>query len=254
MAKIQPPLTKDAAAEIEADFSITLAGLDRLRAELTAVSGPADALRNSPMPAHRADGYFDIAAFVERMRDHARRVGVQVNQDERFGFADYAHTGPEPEDLPMIFRERCVTEFLLRTLFETHPHQLLAVQRERRPGSGLASVGRDLGRGASASADYFDWDPRASVRLPNIVEVFALRVSFIGQTVSLRILLNDLAAFELPLVVRAVEVEPAPATADERRPTAGESEIVAPLVPRSLSHFTVTVELIELVNLSRADS
>jgi hypothetical protein len=186
------------------------------------------------------------------MREHAARRGVRLNQEERFGFADYAHTGPEPEDIPTVFRERCVTEYLLGALFDARPQQLLAVQRERRAAAGVRPTGRNSVRGTSVSTDFFEWNPRASARRAKVLEGFALQVSFVGQTVSLRTLLNQLATFELPLVVRAVEVERAVMPLDERAVSAAGSESIAPLVPLSLSRFTVTVELIELVDSSRA--
>ncbi len=251
IAKIHPPLTKEVAAEIESDLANTLDALTRLRTELTAVGKTADAFHNTPPPTQRTDGFFDIAAFVERMREHATRRGVRLNQEEHFGFADYAHTGPEPDDLSTVFRERCVTEYLLGALFEARPQQLLSVQRERRSDPGTRSTGRNPARAPLVNADYFEWGPHVSARRPNAIEGFAVQVSFIGQTVSLRTLLNQLAEFELPLVVRAVEVERAVAPADERTSGGAGPEVIAPLVPRSLSRFTVIVELIELVDSSR---
>lgn len=249
--KIQPPVTREVAAEIDADLANTLEALTRLRTELTPVGKTADAFHNTPAPAQRTDGFFDIAAFVERMREHATRRGVRLKQEEHFGFADYVHSGPEPDELSTVFRERFVMEYLLGALFEARPQQLLSVQRERRSTAGTRSTGRSPPRATLASADYFEWSPQVSARRPNVIEGFALQVSFIGQTVSLRTLLNQLAEFELPLVVRAVEVERVVASADERASAVAGAEVIAPLVPRTLSRFTVIVELIELVDSSR---
>jgi hypothetical protein len=121
------------------------------------------------------------------------------------------------------------------------------------------------------SPDYFDLDARLSAQAPGLVEVSGFRLIFTGQTAALRALLNQLASFELPIIVRSVEVEPAAgedlvaAPADEAasatQPAAPAVSIVlsapvakaakpvatiAPLVAKSISKFTVTVEYVEL--------
>jgi hypothetical protein len=104
------------------------------------------------------------------------------------------------------------------------------------------------------------------------VEVSGFRLIFTGQTAALRALLNQLASFELPIIVRSVEVEPAAgedivaapaedAAAAPSQPAAPAVSIVlsapvakaakpvatiAPLVAKSISKFTVTVEYVEL--------
>jgi hypothetical protein len=69
-------------------------------------------------------------------------------------------------------------------------------------------------------------------------------LSFVGQTAVLRAFLNDLANDKRPLLVREVEVSPVLKLASGKR--GGEVSIDAsPLVARSQSRFTVTVELLE---------
>jgi hypothetical protein len=95
------------------------------------------------------------------------------------------------------------------------------------------------------------------------VDASAFRLTFIGDTASLRALLNKLATFELPLVVRGVEVEPiVKVQSTEKIPPANtlssifgtaptvSLEVVKPkpLVEKVSSKFTVTVELIDLVD------
>jgi len=246
MASVRAALTSEVTAQIQSDLAASEDAWKKLRAELIAVDDRPAGF-DLPAPIERADGYFDIASFIERMRESAERRGVTVDQQERFGFSEYAHNGPEVADLPRVYRERCATESLLLQLFETQPHRLLAVQRERRTAADASLNKPERDRGDPAGRDYFDWDPRESVRLPNAVNTFAIRVSFVSQTLSLRLLLNQLAASELPFVVRNVEV--APAERAQVSLSAGQIDPagIAPLVGRSLSRFTVTVELIELV-------
>jgi len=95
--------------------------------------------------------------------------------------------------------------------------------------------------------------------VPGFVDTLPFRFAFIGTTASLRAVLNELARFELPVVVRSVEVEPlnkgaatsvAPAVsslpfnfgADSSAP----QEQQKPIVEQTDSRFVVTVEFIAL--------
>ena len=245
----QPMPTPENAVQIEADLARVSRTLAALQAELREHGPVAERLSSAKVPEQRPDAFFDIAAFVEAMRDRAQRAGVALKPDERFSFSSYANEVPESGRIAAVFRERLIVQHLLEALMEARPHQLLSVQRERplattggsaAANAGGAPAGRPSGAG---SADYFDLDPRVSARVPGLVEATALRVSFTGHTVVLRGLLNRLADFELPLVVRAVEVAPADAV------TGGSTPVqpgATPLIARPLSRFTVTVEFIRL--------
>jgi hypothetical protein len=99
----------------------------------------------------------------------------------------------------------------------------------------------------------------------------AFRLTFIGDTASLRTLLNKLATFELPLVVRGVEVDPIIKVQSTEKVTpvntlssifgttpaataAVEPVKPKPLVDKVLSKFTVTVELIDLVDTTPTEA
>jgi hypothetical protein len=127
---------------------------------------------------------------------------------------------------------------------------------------------------ATISPDLFDLDPRLAAPNPDLVSVSAFRLVFTGQTASLRALLNQLATFELPVIVRTVEVDPAvgeeltvaaeeavapaaalpaggsivlSATAVPKAAAAPKPPSIPPIVAKSFSKFTVTVEFVELV-------
>jgi hypothetical protein len=182
------------------------------------------------------------------MRARARQAGVVLRADERFGFSAYANEAPEAGRLADVLRERQVVQYLMEALLAAQPRQLLAVQRERprgpsEPAASGAVVARPVGAGA---ADYFEMDPRVSARVPGLVDATAFRLSFVGRTAALRSLLNKLAEFELPVVVRAVEVAPAESTPEgvTAAPPGGAASPIA----RPWSRFTVTVEYIDLVS------
>jgi hypothetical protein len=131
---------------------------------------------------------------------------------------------------------------------------------------------------ASISPDYFDLDPRLAAPNPELVTVSAFRLVFTGPTVALRSVLNQLATFELPVIVRTVEVEPATgedlslaveesspapaapvaasivlsAASSSKNAVAAKPAALPPIVAKSISKFTVTVEFVELVPASAA--
>jgi len=263
-------------AAVEADLLRTQNALATMREELKGRGPTAEQLRNAKVPAEPTDVFFDIANFVENNRVKAKQAGVKIKADERFGFSVYASAGPERDLIPQVFRQRQIAQYLLDALFAANPRELLSLQRERpQTNAQLAAIAAGqvapavAAEASGTNIDLFEIDSRLSARVPGFVSATAFRVTFIGDTESLRLLLNKLAAFELPLVVRSVEVEPSTAsttTANEPAATAANSlsaifgntpaasaastEPVKPkpLVAKVLSKFTVTIELIDLVS------
>lgn len=267
-----PAPNLESKAAVEADLRRTEAALATMREELKGRGPTADSLRAATVPAEPTDLFFNIATFVEASREKARSANIKIKADERFGFSAYASAGPVRELIPQVFRQRQVAEYLLGALFEASPTELVSLQRERpltdadrtAPASAQPSTPARAGGNAQAASDLFEIDPRITARVPGFVGATSFRLTFTGETDSLRSFLNKLATFELPLVVRSVEVEPitktqtttaaaAPAATLNSllgAPTAESGAVVAPpkpLVEKPLSKFTVTVELIDLV-------
>ena len=107
-------------------------------------------------------------------------------------------------------------------------------------------------------------DPRITARKAGFVDASAFRLSFIGKTSSLRSLLNKLGTFELPLVVRSVEVEAGdPEPGEPPLNDNGEPIKIDPAKPEPKfvpkvevlrSKFTVTIEYIDLVSAAQPQS
>ena len=234
-------------------------------------------LHEANVPAEPTDMFFDLASFTEKTRDKVQQAKITIKTDERFSFATYANAGPERDLIPQVFRQRQIVEYLVDALIDAHPSQLLSLQRERpltKAQRALLAAGQQLppaprGAAPGAESDLFEIDPRISAREPGFVVVTSFRLDFIGDTEALRTFLNKLATFELPLVVRSVEVEPAPATTPggsvpvnpttlgaifgtEDTTTAAPVAKPKALVEKVLSKFTVTVEFIDLVATTTA--
>lgn len=295
--QIAPPPTREVAAAIEADLAKAQKSLAAMQAELTGRGPAAERMRSAKVPAARTDSFFDLATFIEKMREAAEKNGVDVRPEAaRFGFAKYANEGPETDRIEPIFRQRLIAEYLLESLFEAKPRALFTVKRERtqtkaereaRAAAEAAGtpVEETPADSDSESPDYFVIDPRVSARVKGYLNTAPFRFVFTGQTATLRNFLNRLAAFDLPVLVREVEVEPA--TAEEAAPTAAAEaavatagpapeapaatsvvltvdpaavkaaaaksasaarpQVTAPIVSKSLSKYTVTVEMVEIV-------
>jgi hypothetical protein len=236
MGALVPVPTRAVAAAIEADLARAEQALAAMANELKGRGPAAERLRTAHTPATRTDAYFDLATFVEQTRALAQKQEVDVKPEAaRFGFATYANEGPDVDHIPTVFQQRLVAQYLIESLFAARPRSLLSVQREHMltkaereardaavresqaaaeaSGTPPAAVADANFTGQSDSADFFVIDPRASARVPGHLETTAFRMVFTGQTAVLRAFLNKLASFELPVLVREVEV--VPATAEE---------------------------------------
>ncbi len=268
---VSPVPSEASKAAVEADLARTQVALATMREELKGRGPVAEGLRKAVVPSGPTEVFFNLETFVEKTRQKAQAAGVKVKPDERFGFYTYDRTGPERELIPQVFRQRQVAEYLMDALVDSRPNELVSLQRERPQKSGeqdAVASGRARPTEAGSTqgnTDFFEIDPRISARVPGFVGATAFRLTFISETASLRTLLNKLATFELPLVVRGVEVEAAtqatgnaasaaqPNSLNSIFGTTPTPEVSAdqsapkPLVEKVLSKFTVTVELIDLV-------
>jgi hypothetical protein len=183
---------------------------------------------------------------------------VTLKADERFGFSEFVSNGPAKEAIGVIFRQRAMMERLLESIFRAGPRELVSVQRSplraiqrnssietRTKRSTLGST-RTEPVAADRNGDYFQLEERLSLAVPGLVETTAFRVSFCGQTDTLREVLNELAATDRVCSVRSVVVTPRArpdATSVGHAPVSGRRLLVAP----ADLLFTVSVEFFELV-------
>lgn len=302
MADLNPPPKREVAATIEADLAKARASLASMQAELKGRGSAAERLRAAKVPANRTDAYFDLATFVEKTRELAKKHEVVLRPEaSRFGFAAYANEGPAADHIEPVFRQRQIAQYLVEALLEAKPRALLLAKREptlgkeareaRAAANAAAAAGQpaepppaaDASAAGADGPDYFTIDPRVSARQAGFIDTVAFRFAFTGQTAALRLFLNKLASFELPVLVREVEVEaasgedavvedvaaaaettgneppaasvvlsavpPAPkATTKAPARPAARTSAIAPIVAKPLSKFTVTVEFVELVS------
>jgi hypothetical protein len=219
MAQLTPAPTRDIATAIEADLVKAQTALVSMQGELKGRGPAAERIRNAKVPAARTDAFFDLATFVEKTRELAKKREVDVRPEAaRFGFSAFANEGPVLDHIEPVFRQRQIAQYLIESLIEARPRSILSVKREHT----LGKADREARAAAIANnepppditheegPDYFTMDPPpVSARVPGFIDTTAFRFVFTGQTAALRTFLNQLASFELPVLVREVEVDTA---------------------------------------------
>ncbi len=306
MKDLAPVPTRPVATAIEADLARARRAVAAMQAELKGRGPAAERLAAAKIPTARTDAYFDLATFVEKTRELARKNDVEIRPEaSRFGFSLYTNEGPKEDRIASTFHQRQVVQFIVETLIEARPRSIFSIQRERaltksEKAAVAAAQAAAAASGAGApppeppaeaapgtgspvepeSPDLFTVDPRVTARAPGYIDTTPVRIVFTGQTVTLRTFLNKLASFELPVLVREVEVDRATAedavvatsteegaNPDATAESAPASSVVisappppvstnkaaqkvaaaVPIVAKPLSKFTVTVEYLDLV-------
>ena len=244
LVRQSPALNRENELAVQVDLARARPALAELCTILQGEEG--DELWAAP-PGRSTTAYFDLAAFVEKMRTAAAQAEVKIKPDERFGFSSYANEGPAEGLLPAVFRQRVAAEYIVRALLESRPRTLLGVQRQL-PVTVIPHKSSAAKTVAGKPEDYFDAAGLIPLRVAGRLEGDAFRLEFTGQTPALREFLSTLAAFKLPVVVRSVEVEPLnaelPAIASATPLAVG---VPVPLIAQNFSKFTVVVEMIRLI-------
>ncbi len=163
-----------------------------------------------------------LQAFIARMKSDAAAGEIGLNTDEAFGFARYAIDAEQPaaEFIPVLDQQRQVIAYIIRQLMASGPTAILSVERELVERTAEEEEGRP-GR-PRRDDDVFVIEDLVTARANEFIDTFAFRLVFTGRTHVLREFLNRLASFELPLVVRSIEV--APAEQDDRPEIEEEEE------------------------------
>ena len=212
-----------------------------------------------------SDGIGVMAGVQQFISEYQRKSSGQVDannepapislpQDFAFGFQEYideAKPLTDPKRSAVLDQQRQILSYLMDKLIESRPASLVSVEREV-----LEQV---------EGQQSFQIDKAISARVPGAIDTLAFRLSFTGYTDSLRSLLNNLAKFDLPIVVRSIDIqrkgEIKNTTAstnsnnldsifgafggsnDEEAP----KEAQKPVISENISTFTVVLEFIEIV-------
>ena len=216
------------------------------------------------------DGIGVMAGIQQFISSYQREAATQTDKDGEpfeiivpddfaFGFEQYLDEATMLDDdelIPVLDKQRQILSYLLNKLYEAEPESIVSVERE---------VLEQKAEGSS-SANGFAIHPAITAKVPGAINTLAFRLAFTGYTDSLRRLLNDLAKFDLPIVVRSIEVDrPSGMSTTAKVPAnnaldaffgvfdgGSNSELEAPeeaqkpVISENISTFTVVLEFIEI--------
>lgn len=137
---------------------------------------------------------------------------INLKENEAFGFAQYSgETARPPADeiAPMVNKQLDILRFLVKHLYAAKPTAIVAIEREpvtQNKSSDLRGQSNNSNTPELAE-DLFEVPASITAAVPGNIETTGFKIVFQGHTNSLRTFLNLIADFELPIVVREVEVK-----------------------------------------------
>lgn len=220
------------------------------------------------------DGVSVMAGIQQFISDHQRLVSenmdadgeaapIAIEDDFAFGFDRYLD-GATPFESDSVNsdldKQRQILAYILAKLINSQPEGIEAVERE------LLEIASDE---AAKAKDGFIIDEAISARVTEAIDTLAFSVTFSGYTNSLRVFLNNLAEFEMPIVVRSIEVERPKGSetvaaassssgggfdaifgafgAPDSSAAEEETQKQQPVITDTASKFTIVLEFIEIV-------
>lgn len=201
--------TSAALAEVaptEENLSASHMNLEELRRQFSVVSGE---LRKGTRLTSTDDGIAVTAAIRDYVRKFQREAAnpvaaegevevepVTIPEDFSFGFSDYypvTEVPDDPEEVAYLGKQRQILSYMMTKLMASRPTSIQSIERERYATFGTQEGGFEVNQSVSAA-------------VPGAIDTMAFRITFTGSTDSLRQFFNNLNTFDLPIVVRSVEV------------------------------------------------
>ncbi len=258
-------------APTEENVTASQENVAQLTAELKKIR--EDLGRGSRMTTS-TDGIGVMAGIQQYISEYQRKAAIRTDEqgeadpialpkDFAFGFEQYLDEATmldDPKLIPVLDKQRQILSYLLNKLYDADPERIVSVQREVLERAEAVADAKGGSKG-------FQINKAISARVPGAVNTLAFSLTYTGYTDSLREFLNNLAQFDLPIVVRSVEVKrpsgsrttvEAPKSDNlesifgvfgggidsERRPP---EEAQKPVISENTSTFTVVLEFIEIV-------
>ena len=214
-------------------------------------------------PESSTEAFFEIAAYISSARKLIASKEIDFDEETRFGFSAYANKGPSSDAIETVHRQVKVMEVLIQALAESGISEFQRIQREEVFGEEShreRRTSQDRRDSGGLVGDIFHMHEHASVKREGVIETLAFRVSFKGQSLSLRSFLNRIVNSSLPLVIRGIEVEVTKLGESAERVDMGDnpffedSEVNSsvlqaarvPIISENESTFIVTLEFLDM--------
>lgn len=265
-----PAPTVENVAVAEQNAEQLSAQLLRIREDLqqgSSLSVSSDGVRVMSGIQQYITDFQKLANAPAGISEGATAAAVAIADNFAFGFGRYIDEAIIPEDLglvPVLDKQRQVLSYIVTQLIAARPSGIQKIEREMV----------ELQAADSELADSYQINPAISARVDGAIDTLAFSVTFTGYTRTLRHFLNNLTQFELPIVVRSVEVDrpvaakkPAKAkgkkrskesiddifrafassSVDSAEPKTPPATSQKPVISDNVSSFTVTLEFIEII-------
>ena len=221
-------------------------------------------IKITDVPGSGPELLVQIQAYASDLQAKAKdRDIILPNPDFTFGMAMYVGRGvsaPPADKIPDVYTQMKALQYILNHLMDDakQPNQemkIISVMREDitavKAAPGIFVPGANDNTDDEKN-EVFTVDPAVTARVPGFVNTLAFQIKFVTYSESLRLLLQDLKQFEMPLVVRSIQVEPAavehaaPGSDAAAAKKSTVSDTAKPVVAENLSQFTLVIEYIQL--------
>jgi len=261
------PDTGEMVAPTRENLEILEARRDKVLADLVTIRNNLEAQAENVFGESADEFTFlpSLQSYISRYTNRARAANIKLNEEEAFGFNRYFREARNPPSaaIPKMDKQRQILEYLLSILYESGPTSIVSVEREPIEISGREEIDRLV----SAYRDLFIIDPLISIGGSEYIHTLSFRITFTGRTDTLRRFLNRLALFELPIIVRSIDVRPVEEAPRASRRRAASTEMDSlfdlfgggaatpeepassgrePVITENQSRFSVVVEFIEI--------
>ena len=264
-------------APTEENVEASLKNVAELQAQLEKIR---DNLQEGARLTASSDGISVMASVQQYISDSKRRAAshkdedgepaeIELPKDFAFGFGLYSDkaTPPTSEKAPILDKQRQILSYLVEQLYAADPKSLVSIERE-----WLEVEASEDERGSAKNG--FTISDAATARVPGAIDTMAFSITFTGYTDSLRVFLNNLAQFDLPIVVRSIETKRP--VASKAKPVAkpqdvesifgaafgggspaevekAQEEARKPVIEDNISTFTVILEYIDIILPSESE-
>ena len=236
--------------------------LESIRNDLERGKEPLDDIGGNEVVEKIKNFQREFKELASSNYDENGMAPIEIPEKFGFGFDRFSSKSSPPKDqkeINMLYQQVEILRYLLTKLYESNPKSLISIKRE----SAKINEGGIDDESFYTDSSIFNINSAISARVEGAIETLAFEISFMGKTNSLRQYLNDLSEFNMPIVVRSINVNRPEVSIkindnfnnyDQEFDIFGdevkkiqEEQKKEPVVTDNISEFTLTLEYFRIV-------